>query len=98
MLKEQLDTLGISDYFDETLALGDLYAASKVQLGIDWMRRTEPTSALFIGDTAHDYETAKAMGVDCILVACGHQCKERLSVCGVPVVDTVEDVIEILKS
>ena len=41
---------------------------------------------VLIGDTLHDYDTAKAMGVPCILCAIGHQSKEDLLTAGVPVV------------
>ncbi len=38
-----------------------------------------PEDVIYIGDTAHDAEAAAAMGVDCILVAHGHQHRDRLS-------------------
>ena len=44
-------------------------------------------AAVLIGDTLHDYDTAKAMGVPCILCAIGHQSKEDLLTAGVPVVE-----------
>ncbi len=97
MLGAQLKALGISGYFDETLALGNLYAFSKVELGKDWVRRNAPQKALFIGDTVHDYETASAMGVDCVLIASGHQSKKRLGATGAPVFDTVDEWLEMLQ-
>lgn len=96
MLKEQLAALDITDYFAETLALDNLLAFSKVELGKEWIKREKPQKALFIGDTLHDYETACAMGVDCVLIAKGHQCKERLATAGVPVFDSVLDLIKIV--
>jgi phosphoglycolate phosphatase len=35
-------------------------------------------NVLFIGDTLHDAEVAEAMGVKSILIASGHQVKEKL--------------------
>lgn len=96
MLKEQLKPLEIEAYFTEILALGDLQAVSKVQLGKSWAKRVKPKKALFIGDTEHDYETACAMGVDCILIANGHQSKDRLIKLGVPVIDTADELIGII--
>lgn len=96
LLKEQLVPLGIADYFDEILALDNLYAASKVELGKNWVNKTSPKKALFIGDTVHDYETATAMGVDCILIANGHQSKERLLAVGVPVLNSAADLIKLI--
>lgn len=97
MLSAQLDALGIKHYFEETLALGNLYAFSKVELGKDWVGRTKPQKALFIGDTLHDFETASAMGVDCVLIESGHQSKKRLQAAGVPVFESVAELIEALK-
>jgi len=96
MLKEQIKPLGIESYFTEILALGDLQAVSKVQLGKSWAERAKPQKALFIGDTEHDYETACAMGVDCVLIANGHQSKSRLIKLGVPVLDTADELITLI--
>ncbi len=94
ILTEQLEQLGISHYFAETLALGNLYAVSKVQLGIDWMARAKHGKVLFIGDTIHDFETASAMGADCILIASGHQSRSRLEATGALVLDSADRLIE----
>ncbi len=93
MLTEQIKALGIGDYFEELLALKDFHATSKVELGKQWMQRIKPQRVLFIGDTIHDYETATAMGAECVLIAAGHQCKERLEKCGVPIIDSAEELI-----
>ena len=47
---------------------------------------------LLIGDTIHDYEVAKEIDADCILVSQGHQDEERLLKLGIPV---VKDIIEL---
>ena len=80
--------LGIRDYFDELLAAEDLLAAGKVERGLRWIARQPepPQSMVLIGDTLHDFETAQAMGVDCILCAIGHQSERDLRTAGVPVV------------
>lgn len=93
MLKEQIKELGIGTYFSELLALKNFHAVSKVALGKEWAIKTKPQRMLFIGDTLHDYETACAMGADCVLIAAGHQCKSRLLKCGVPVLDSAEELI-----
>lgn len=93
MLTKQLRSLGISDFFEETLALDNLYAFSKVELGKTWVKRVSPKKALFLGDTLHDCETATAMGVDCALIATGHQSRERLLSAGVPVYGGISELI-----
>ena len=40
---------------------------------------------LLIGDTIHDYEVAKEINSECILLSHGHQDEERLLKLGLPV-------------
>ena len=50
-----------------------------------------------IGDTAHDAETAAAIGADCILFSGGHQCEEKLKATGRPVVQSLMQIPELIK-
>jgi phosphoglycolate phosphatase len=65
----------------------DHYARGKTAAGKTWLEKLpyEPWEILFVGDTIHDREVAKALGVDCALVACGHNSYERLRDQGCPV-------------
>ena len=85
----------LQDCFARVQGLDDAYAHSKVELGRLLLAEVgcDPGSALMIGDTVHDYETASAMGVRCVLIAAGHNSRERLLACGVPVYDTLEDCV-----
>ena len=94
MLIKQLTDLGIIDYFDEILGLDNLKAGSKIDIAKEWISRVKPTAAVLIGDTVHDYETATAIGIDCILVTGGHQNKGTLLKCSVPVLDDIRDVFK----
>lgn len=94
MLTEQVTSLGIDGYFTELLALKDFHAVSKVSLGKEWAERIKPDRVLFIGDTVHDHETAAAMGAECVLIAAGHQCRERLKVCGVHILNSATELID----
>ena len=87
-LTRQVEQTGSGKYFSTLLGLGDIYAKSKVELGLDFLARRgfEPSSALMVGDTLHDWEVARAMGVRCVLCAAGHQDWETLSAAGVPVI------------
>lgn len=98
MLTEQVAELGIGRYFKELLALRDFHASSKVELGRSWAEREKPERVLFIGDTIHDYETAAAMGSECVLIAAGHQSKDRLLKCGVPVIDSAIELISFFEA
>ncbi|HSR88152.1 MAG TPA: HAD hydrolase-like protein, partial [Pontiella sp.] len=74
--------------------LNDIYAAGKVENGKQYIARqaTDPEHVLFVGDTVHDFEVAQAMGVNCVLVACGHNSRPRLDACGVPVFKSLAEV------
>ena len=94
MLMGQLNDLGIASLFDEVLGCDNIEAHGKVHIGLEWLRRTRPERAVMIGDTEHDAEVAREMGIECLLVAKGHQSKEVLSRLGVPVFDSLFEVIE----
>lgn len=94
MLEKSLAHFNIRGYFDPVLGLQDHYSASKVELGRDWVRScpTDPARIILIGDTLHDAETARAMGVRCALIAKGFQAKHRLFESGAPVLDDIRAV------
>ena len=52
---------------------------------------------LMIGDTVHDAEVAKALDIDCLLVARGDQHKDTLLKIGYKVFDSLSEVLEYLK-
>lgn len=81
MLEGQVRELGIRDYFDTLLGLGNIHAYSKQEIGCKWMAEHPDAVPLMIGDTDHDAEVAAAMGVDCVLLSCGHQSREKLEKC-----------------
>ncbi|HAH08028.1 MAG TPA: hypothetical protein DCM05_16130 [Elusimicrobia bacterium] len=94
MLEKLLAHLGIRAFFDPVLGLDDHYAASKVELGRGWIASSglAPESLVLVGDTLHDLETARAMGIRCVLVARGYQVKSRLLGKDVPVLDDIRQV------
>ncbi len=91
MLEGQLSSLGIRDFFEEILGLDNIHAASKLALARDWRARHPSARAIFLGDTDHDYETAKEMGAECFLIAGGHQSMEYLQTMRVPVFENVTE-------
>ena len=91
-LKKQLEELKIADYFDEVLGLGDIYAGSKEDIAINWAKDKDKDQCLMLGDTLHDLEVAKAMGIRCILIANGHQAKDLLIKEYDDVVDDIREV------
>ena len=97
MLKGQLGTLGITEYFDAIMGLDNIHAHSKKAIALDWMEKNPSARPLFIGDSLHDAEVASAVGGDCALVANGHQSSQRLRESGFPVFSSLPDLLENLK-
>lgn len=89
-----LNHYNLSQYFDYIVGLDNIYAGSKTHLGIKLIEEldADKNEVLFIGDTLHDAEVAKAMGVDCVLIANGHQVKARLKMDFENVVDDLSDL------
>ena len=96
MLNRYLKKLGVDGYLNEVMGLDNIHARSKLALAYDWVKRNEGARVIMIGDTTHDFETAEALGADCVLYAGGHQCREKLEKCGCPVIDNIEEIINYL--
>jgi len=47
---------------------------------------------LFVGDTVHDHEVARAIGADCVLIPGGHHPRTKLEKTGVPVLEDLYQV------
>jgi len=93
-LLEATDYFELTPYFNDIVGLNDIYANGKVGNGLKYIAGLDidPAEVLFIGDTVHDFEVAEAMGVECVLVANGHNSRPRLEACGVPVFDALAEV------
>lgn len=93
MLERQVETLGIRPWFDGLLGLDNIHAYSKAEIGLQWRREHPDARVLLIGDTDHDAEVADAMGVDCALVARGHQSRTTLKRCrAIAVTDSLTEL------
>ena len=99
-LLRQAARLGTAPYFTEILGQPDSLGFSKVERAKAYISShgIDPKTTLFVGDTDHDCETAQAVGCACALLAGGHQSKDVLLRCGVPVFDTVETLYDWMQS
>ena len=97
-LVRQATGLGAAPYFSEMLGLSDRMGISKVERAKEYMERMQidPKDALFVGDTDHDAEAAKAVGCPCMLLLGGHQSKRILERCGLPIFDSAQSLKEAL--
>jgi len=77
---ELLEHYAIRNYFKEVEGLDNHRAESKETKGKQLIKRNhiDKSKTVLIGDTIHDYEVANSIGVDCVLIANGHQSKKRL--------------------
>jgi phosphoglycolate phosphatase len=78
-------------FFNAAKGLNDNKAAGKHSAAKDMMEQFQmkPTRTVMIGDTTHDAEVAKHLGVDCILVSSGHHSRDRLIKKDCPVFDSL---------
>lgn len=93
-LRESADFFGISQYMQDIVGLSDIYANTKLQLGLEYVKAlTIPRKQmLYIGDTDHDFEVASAMGVECRLVCLGHQSRQRLEKTGAKTYESLQSL------
>ena len=95
-LRKQCAILGIADDFLEILGMDNNLAHSKIEMAKHWMIRSgvSPDDCTYIGDTTHDLETARALGVtNYTLIATGHQSYEVLRAETDKVVHTLSEVV-----
>ena len=90
---------GIKDYFETVLGSKDLQGGSKISWAMEYAKSDNFSKGklLVIGDTAHDAETAAAIGADCILFSGGHQCEEKLKATGKPVVKSLLEIKALIR-
>jgi phosphoglycolate phosphatase len=97
MLLDSTKSENITNYFTEISGIDNIYASSKIENGKSLIAKHQllPKEVCLLGDTSHDYEVAKELGCDCILVAAGHQSIEKLKETGCPyVVSHLKQIIQ----
>ncbi len=89
---------GIHNCFDKILGADNVLAESKAQRAKAFFKslNIKSSDALFIGDTLHDLETANELGIDCVLVAYGHQGRKLLEEHNAYTVENLKEVENII--
>ena len=79
-LREIVAHFGLTSCFIRLTGLDNIYAHSKTDAGRAWVAELgiPAGNILLIGDTLHDLEVARELGVHCVLVAAGHHPADRL--------------------
>lgn len=93
-LDVSVKNLGIDSYFEEIVGIQDHFARSKIERGKQLFERVniDKNKTIMVGDTSHDMEVAEALGIECVLVAQGHQAFKKLAVNGNHVVNSLSDL------
>ena len=70
----------LGSVFNYIFGIDNKLAGSKIDRGHDLVRLSgiPKDATVIIGDTLHDLEVAKALGIDAVLISHGHQCPTRL--------------------
>ncbi len=77
-LNRLLELRGIQSKFEWVSGLQDDLATSKEIRLQEAMQVLQPQNPLFIGDTLHDLDVARSVGIPCHLIASGHTSYDRL--------------------
>jgi phosphoglycolate phosphatase len=79
-LHEITKKFGIHSHFENIFGLSHIFGDSKIQRGHELLKKIKHKrdEIILIGDTDHDLEVGKALGVSVLLVADGHQSYDRL--------------------
>ena len=95
-LEAQARRLAVHVHFEALVGLDDHYAHGKVGIGQRWLAESgvDPARTVLVGDTDHDVDVARALGVQCVLVPSGHQSPERLARCGVDVLPGLAALVD----
>lgn len=93
-LNYQVNHYGINEYFDAVLGIDNIYAESKMGIGLKYINshNIKKEECIFVGDTLHDFEIAKEMGVDAVLVECGHQAHDVIRESGAYIIHDIGDL------
>ncbi len=94
-LEQLLKHFAVRDFFDHVVGADDVYAHGKVEQGRALLQRLDykPCDVAIIGDTVHDFEVAREIGISCFLVPSGNHSRARLESCGVTVIGSLADLI-----
>lgn len=95
VLVQTLEAKGLLDSFEHVVGLSHNQATSKTAEAAVLQKTlgTPPARTLFVGDTLHDYDVARAVGWQPVLVTTGHQDASRLRRSGAPLFDGLGELL-----
>lgn len=98
-LEKEITHFGLKPYISKIIGLDNNFAHGKVQNGINYLKELDcdKSEIIMIGDTLHDAEVAEAMGIECILIAHGHQNTKKLNETNSRIVNNFNELKEIIQ-
>lgn len=99
-LERQVAEQGLEGRFRAVLGMTDQLGGGKAGLAAKYLAENDidPADVVFVGDSVHDWEQARALGCRCVLIAAGHQSKARLAATGAAVLDDIRQLPGFLKN
>ncbi len=95
LLLHSIELNGISRYLHRIQGLSDSLGRSKIDNGVAMLRelQAEPDQVILFGDSTHDFETAQALGIECVLFTRGYEHRSRLTRHEVPIYDDFSPIL-----
>jgi phosphoglycolate phosphatase len=89
----------IGEYFSHIFGIDDHLANGKLALAETAIQKTgfKKEETCLIGDTLHDAEVATKLGINCLLIADGHQSESRLKASGYPVIQSLKEIEKVFE-
>lgn len=93
-LVSQIEKYSLSDCFDAVLGTENHLGKGKTDVALEWLKKSgaDPKRTVFVGDTLHDFDCARAIGCDCFLISNGHNSRRKLLESGCEVFSDISEV------
>ncbi len=91
---DMMTSLGIISYFEKVIARDDYMAGDKLYLAKRYFQEEsiDPSNALVIGDCVADWQMAKTLGADSVLITRGHQGRREFAVTDALIIDSLPEI------
>lgn len=98
-LLRQMEPFNIKGLFKDVVGIDDNLAYSKLDLAKKYvnLKQINNNELLLVGDSHHDYEVARSLGCDCVLVSWGHINKERLKQNDTIIIDEINELLNLIR-
>ena len=95
ILDKLIDYYGLKKYFNHIVGVNNFSANGKFHKGKKLIEKEKYTvdEIIYIGDTDQDFYVSKKLNIDCILIARGHQSKNRLDKVTDCVINSFNDLL-----